>query len=307
MARQAEELGYQSVWLAEVAGPEASALAAAIASATETMAMGIAVLPAATRTPALVAMIATTVSQLLEGRELAVGIGSSSQLIAERWHGRTFDPPLARVREAVLATRAVLEGERAFGGETVSFDGFRLPSPPAGPVRLYVGALGPKMLQLAGAVADGVCLNLMPPESVARQRDELQRGSDESGRALPDHFKLMARLHVLVTDDLAAGRDIMRTAFGPYFAQPVYNRFLAWNGLEREAAQILDCFQRGDRAGVAAALTDDVVDAVALVGNAASVRKRLEQYDQAGIDIAALNVFAPNVEAVSRALEALRP
>jgi probable F420-dependent oxidoreductase len=306
LAVRAEQLGYAAAWVAEVAGPESFSLMAAIAERTERIDVGVAVVPASTRSPALIAMAAGTVSQLLGGRELSLGIGSSSELIVRGWHGAEFNPPLARVEETVEATRALLGGARDFDGEHVRVTRFALASVPAGPIRLFVGALGPRMLRLAGAVGDGVCLNLMPPEAVPRQLAEVRRGAEQAGRDLPAHFRVMARFHVVVTNDVEAGRDGIRSAFGPYFAQPVYNRFLGWLGRPDAAAGIAQAFARGDRAGVAAAFDDSVVDGVALVGPVEVVRARLAEYAAAVVDVGALNLMGP-AEEVAHALEALAP
>lgn len=302
---EAESLGYEEAWLAEVAGPESFALAAGIAAATTSMGLGVAVVPASTRTPALLAMGAGTVSQMLRGREFCLGIGSSSQVIVETWHGAPFVPPLARVRETVEAARTLLEGGRTYRGDLIRADRFTLASPPAGPVRLFVGALGPRMLRLAGAVGDGVCLNLMPPDVVPRQLAEVRRGAEEAGRDLPSHFRVMARFHTVVTDDTGAGRDAIRMGFGPYFAQPVYNRFLAWCGHPEAASAIAAAFAAGDRAGVAAALTDQIVDGVALVGSPDDIATRLDEYGEAGVDVGAINLLG-SVESVAEGLRALR-
>lgn len=306
LAVEAESLGYDAAWLAEVAGPESFALAGAIASRTSRLDLGIAVVPASTRTAALLAMGAGTISQLLDGREFGIGIGSSSQVIVESWHGAPFTPPLARVREAVEATRALLGGERSYRGEHITAERFRLTSTPGGPVRVLVGALGPRMLRLAGAVGDGVCLNLMSPEVVKRQLAEVQRGASDAGRDLPDHFTVVARFHTMLTDDADTGRDAVRVGFGPYFAQPVYNRFLEWSGHPEAAAAVVSAFEAGDRAGVAAALTDEIVDGVALVGPGGRIEERLAEYAEAGVDVGALNLLGP-IDTVRQGLVQLAP
>jgi probable F420-dependent oxidoreductase len=307
LCREAEALGYAEAWLAEVAGPEAFALAGAIAAATERMPIGVAVVAAANRTPALLAMGAATVSQVGKGRPIRLGIGSSSQVIVEQWHGKSFARPLRQVREAVEATRAALSGEPTYLGETVRMERFRLGSPPAGRVDLYVGALGPRMLQLAGAVGDGVCLNLMPAAAVPRQLAEIVAGAAAAGRDLPADFGVMARFHCVVDADLDRARTIIRGGFGPYFAQPVYNRFLAWCGYPEEAAAIATAWAERDREGVAAAFHDEVVDAVALVGPPPAIRERLEEFGEAGVGIAALNILSTDLGSPVAALRALAP
>lgn len=306
LAVEAERLGYEEAWVAEVAGPDAFTLLGALAARTNRMHLGVAVVPAMTRSPALLAMGAATVSQLLQGREFFLGIGSSSNVIVEQWHGADFVPPLARVRESIEATRALLDGETEYLGEHVITRRFRLAGAAAGPVRVFVGALGPRMLRLAGAVGDGVCLNLMPPEAVPRQIAEIRRGAEQAGRDLPAHFRVMARFHVVVTDDVDAGRGMIRAGFGPYFAQPVYNRFLSWMGHDEAARGIAEAFARGDRAGVAAAFTDPIVDGVGLVGPPDTIRHRLGEYAAAGVDIGALNIIG-DAAAVLQGLEQLAP
>jgi alkanesulfonate monooxygenase SsuD/methylene tetrahydromethanopterin reductase-like flavin-dependent oxidoreductase (luciferase family) len=115
----------------------------------------------------------------------------------------------------------------------------------------------------------------------------------------------MARLHVVLTDDVDAGRAMVRAAFGPYFGQPVYNRFLGWIGYPEEAAAIADAFAAGNREGVATAMHDRLVDDVALVGSTDRIRERLTEYAAAGLDLAALNVIAASKAAVAETLQAL--
>jgi probable F420-dependent oxidoreductase len=304
---EAEHLGYSAAWLAEVAGPEAFALAGAIAAATNEIDLGVAVVPATTRSPALLAMGAGTISSLLAGRRFDLGIGSSSALIVERWHGSQFDQPLIRVKEVVEATRALLGGERSYRGATVVVDGFRLLSPPVGPIGISIGALGPGMLRLAGEVGDGVCLNLMTTAVVPRQIAAIAAGANRGGGSLPDDFGVMARFHVALGDDVAASRDLIRHGFGPYFAQPVYNRFLTWMGYEEAAAALQAAFAAGDRAGVAKAFSDEIIDEVALVGPVGLIRERLADYESAGITTAAINLLGGDAAAIASGLRALAP
>ena len=147
----AEGLGYRDAWLAEVAGPEAFTTAAAIAVATDAMDLGIAVAGAYTRTPAVLAMAAASVGDLLAGRSMALAIGSSSETIVTRWNGVPFERPLRRVRETVEAVRAGLDGTGSFSGETVSMDRFRLATVSPGPVEVWVGALNPGHARRGGS------------------------------------------------------------------------------------------------------------------------------------------------------------
>jgi probable F420-dependent oxidoreductase len=302
----AEGLGYRQVWSAEVAGPDAFVLTAAAARVTEKMEFGVAVVPAYSRTPAALAMAAGSVSQLLGGRPFRLGIGASSEVIVRDWHGQAFDRPMRRVAETIAAVRSILSGEPGFEGKTVSTNRYRLASPPTGPIELHVAALREGMLRLAGRIGDGVCLNLMPPAALPRQLAEVRAGANEGNRTLPDHFGVMARLQVVVTDDAPAVREMLRNQFiGPYMAQPVYNRFLAWLGYEEEAQAIAAGWAARDREAVGRAIPDRLVDDLALIGTAQVVRDRLDEFAAAGLKTAALMVI--NASAVEDTLRALAP
>jgi probable F420-dependent oxidoreductase len=308
LAAWSESVGYRTAWTAEVAGPEAFVVATAAAGAARAMRIGVAVVPAYTRTPALLAMAAGSVSQALGGRPFRLGIGSSSETIVHGWNGVPFDRPVRRVRETVEAVRAGLSGSGDYAGDLVSMRRFRTAAPPEGPVEIFVGALGPRMLETAGAVGDGVCLNMMPARVVPRQLEHVRAGAEESGRILPDGFGVMARVQVMITDDVPAARDRLRRAIlGPYLAQPVYNRFLRWMGFEEEAAAIDAGWAARDRDRVERAIHDGLVDDLAVVGPADVVRERLAEYGEAGVTEAAVSVLSDDAAVVTDTLRSLAP
>lgn len=304
----AEDLGYSQAWLAEVAGPDAFVLAAAIAQRTERMESGVGVVAAYTRTPAGLATAAASVSQLMDGRPFRLGIGASSAAIVEQWHGIPFSKPLARVKDTVQAVRQALTGQGDYVGATLTMSRFRPATFPAGPVPIFIGALRPAMLALAGECGDGVCLNLMPPRMVPRQLAEVRRGADSAGRELPADFGVMARLQTVVTDEPVGVREMLRNQFvGPYMAQPFYNRFLAWMGYEEEARAIAAGWAAKDREAVAAATHDRLIDDLVLVGDVDHVRNRLDEFAASGLTVAALMVLTPSRSAVEDTLRALAP
>lgn len=299
LAAWGEDLGYRTAWMAEVAGPEAMVTATAAAFSTRQMTLGVAVVPAFVRTPALLAMAIGSVSQVLAGRTLRVGIGSSSETIVAGWNGVPFVRPLRRVEETVRAVREGLAGSGTFEGATVTMNRFKNAAPPAGPVELYVGALGPGMLAVAGAVGDGVCLNLMPPEVVPRQLAATGRD---------DGFGVMTRLQVLITDDLASARTMLReTMLAAYLAQPVYNNFLSWMGYAEEAAAIAAGWARRDREAVNRAIHDRLVDDLTVLGDRSQVLDRIDEYFAAGVQQAAISVLATDRATVESTLRALAP
>jgi len=307
VARRAEELGYESLWIADVGGPDPFVVAAAAAAVTSRVRIGTAVIPAYTRTPPVVAGAAASCAELAPGRFI-LGIGASSENIVQNWSGVPFKRPLARVRETVTTVRAILAGERTnFAGKTLTSHGYRLlmrtPSPA---IPIHVGALMPPMLELAGEIADGVTLNMMPASAVPRMVQHIRAGAVRAGKD-PASLEIVARFQTCVTDDRAGALAVLRAAFGPYFATSVYNRFVAWCGFDSEAEEILAGWQTKDRGRVAAAVTDDMLDRIGIIGSAEQCRERIEAFRAAGVTTPMISPFYPDEKVMWRTFEALAP
>jgi alkanesulfonate monooxygenase SsuD/methylene tetrahydromethanopterin reductase-like flavin-dependent oxidoreductase (luciferase family) len=201
----------------------------------------------------------------------------------------------------------MLAGERVtFEGKTVRTRGFRLVSAPPAPVPIHVAALMPPMLELAGEIADGVILNFFPVEAVPKILAYVRRGAERAGRD-PQTLEVVARFQVIVTDDVPAGRAALRLMMGPYFATSVYNRFVAWCGFPDEARAIDAGWRAKDRAANQAAVTDAMIDRLAVVGDAAHCRARLAAFEAAGVTTAMVHPFLFDEPSIWRALEALAP
>ncbi|MBI3783898.1 MAG: LLM class F420-dependent oxidoreductase [Deltaproteobacteria bacterium] len=290
-ARAAQACGYEEIWLAEVGGGDAYAIAGALAVGAPGMRIGTAVVPAQTRTPMVHAMAALSLSQLTGGNFI-LGIGLSSPNIVRDWGGQPYDQPLTRLREHIEVLRKMLAGERVdFEGKTLRVKRFRLGGSPIGEVPLYLGALNEHSLRLTGELCDGVILNMVPESSLPQILGAVRAGAEAAGRD-PGQIEVIARLHVVLTDDAAMGRGLVRNVFGAYAATPGYNRCFEWIGFAEQAQQIRACFAKGDRNGVAAAVTDDLCDAMAVIGDAETVRKRVRAYAEQGIDVCVINPIA---------------
>ena len=301
LARAAIDRGYDEVWMAEVNGGDSYALAGAVAQGLPGTRIGTAVVPAQTRTPMMHAMAAMTLSQLTGGNFI-LGIGLSSPNIVQDWAGQPYNKPLTRMREHVEVLRQMLSGQKTrYEGRTLSAKGFRLGGATVGEVPIYLGALNKEMLRLTGALADGICLNMVPEFALPQVLGEVRAGAEEAGRD-PSAIEVVARLHVVMVDDPAMGRNLIRTVFGAYAATPGYNKCFDWIGFADEARQIREAFAKGDRAGVAAGVTDRLCDAMAVVGDRDSVRARIRAYAEAGIDVCVVNPIA-DLSAVPQALE----
>ena len=303
LARAAKDRGYEEIWMAEVNGGDSYALAGAVAQGLPGIRIGTAVVPAQTRTPMMHAMAAMTLSQLTNGNFI-LGLGLSSPNIVRDWAGQPYDKPLTRMREHVEVLRQMLSGQKTtYEGRTLSAKGFRLGGVTVGEVPIYLGALNKGMLRLTGALADGICLNMVPESALPQVLGEVRAGAEEAGRD-PGAIEVVARLHVVMADDPAMGRNLIRTVFGAYAATPGYNKCFEWIGFEEEARQIREAFAKGDRAGVAMGVTDRLCDAMAVVGDRETVRARIRAYAEAGIDVCVVNPIA-DLSAVPQVLEDL--
>jgi probable F420-dependent oxidoreductase len=284
VAREAQQRGYRAVWNSEVQGPDAFTTLGALAVATD-LDLGVAVVPAQTRTAMVLGMSAVSLAELSGGR-FTLGIGASSEVIVERWAGQPFTRPLTAVRETVAALRPILAGERStFSGEVVEVGGYKPhAAPPGGRVPLVLGALNPRSCRMVGELGvDGVCLNQLAPHHVPLVLEQVAAGA---GSDLPDDFRVVARLFCAVTDDVPAARAMVKAVFAPYISTTAYNRFYRWMGYEEEAKAVLDA--AGDRRAMAAAVSDRVVDELFCLGTAEEVAGRIAAYEEAGVTVSAI-------------------
>jgi probable F420-dependent oxidoreductase len=301
VARGAEQRGYAACWTSEVQGPDAFTTLGALAVATD-LELGVAVVPAQTRTAVVLGMSAVSLAELTGGR-FTLGIGASSEVIVARWAGQPFDRPLTAVRETVEAIRPLLAGERSTHDGTYARVGGYKPhaAPPGGRVPLVLGALNPRSCRLVGELdVDGVALNQLAPRHVAPM---LAQVADGAGGPLPEDFQVVARLFCAVTDDVPAARQVVKAVFAPYLATRAYNAFYRWMGYEDEAQGVLDA--GGDRNAMAAALSDRLVDELFCLGTAEDVAARVAAYTDAGVTVPVIQPLALGREQAEATLWAL--
>ncbi|HMJ01345.1 MAG TPA: LLM class F420-dependent oxidoreductase [Conexibacter sp.] len=296
IVQEAERIGYDSVWAAEAYGSDTATVLAWLAAGTSRIGLGSAIFQIPGRSAAMTAMTAATIDQLSNGR-MRCGIGASGPQVAEGWHGQRYGRMLQRTREYVAVVRMALSRERVeFKGETLELP---LPDGPGRSLKLtiapvqeripiYLAAIGPKNTALAGEIADGWIPTLFAPEHVAEFRTYLQEGADRAGKTL-DGFDIAPTVNVLVTDDLASGRDAMRPYLALYIGgmgsrrQNFYNRLAVRYGFEDAAKTVQDLYLDGKRDEAGAALPDELIDLVTLCGPREHVRERLGVYRDAGV------------------------
>jgi probable F420-dependent oxidoreductase len=278
VARRAEALGYHSFWTAETVGAESFTLLAAAGATAPGLGLGTGVVPLQLRTPPLAAMAAATLQALHPDRDVMLGIGVSSPVVTQQWHGVSYgEHHLDRVREYVSLVRACLSGEPVdHSGDFFRVRRFRLG------VRLgerrpkiVLAALGPHMLRLAGEIADGVLLNYLPashvPWSVARVR--------EGGPAT-----IYAYVHAGVVARREDGIDAARRDLFSYAVVDGYAKSFALAGFEDEVSEIRSRHAAGNRDGALAAVSDRMVDAIDFMGDAPNVRAFVQSYADAGVE-----------------------
>jgi probable F420-dependent oxidoreductase len=283
IARRCADWGFNAAWASEVDGPDAFSVLGALAATTD-LDLGVGIVPVQTRSVFTLGMTAVSLAQLSNGR-FTLGIGASSEVLVERFGGQSFERPLGHLRETALAIRPILCGERStFEGRDVRVGGYKTPTPPPSPVPLFFGSLNPRSLRLAGELADGLCLNQIAPHHVPAMLDEVRSGARAAGRELGD-FPVMARLFCAVTEDAPGTRSVVAQVFAPYVATSVYNRFYRWMGYEEEAEAIARAAAAKDREAMARAFTDRMARDLFVIGDAATVVRRLREYVEAGVTI----------------------
>jgi F420-dependent oxidoreductase-like protein len=296
LARAADECGYAVAWAAEAYGSDAATVLSWVAAQTKQIDVGSAVFQIPGRTPANTAMTAATLDTLSGGR-FRLGLGVSGPQVSEGWHGVRFEKPLTRTREYVAIVKMALARER------VRFDGefFTLPLPDGPgkaltltvhPVRehipIYLAAIGPKNLELAGEIADGWLAIFYAPEYGQELMASLQAGRARAGRDMSD-FDVVPTVPVVIGDDLEACANQIRGNAALYIGgmgsreKNFYNQLACRMGFEEAARVIQEKFLDRDYAGSAAAVPLEFLEQTALIGPAERITERLSAYQEAGV------------------------
>jgi F420-dependent oxidoreductase-like protein len=290
LAREAERLGYDSAWAAEAWGTDAVTVLSWLAATTTKLKIGSAILQMPGRTPANTAMTAATLD-LMSGGRLLLGLGTSGPQVVEGWHGQPWGKPLTRTREYVEIVRAALRrqtlehsGEHyeiPYAGEDATGLGKPLKlmlRPQRAEIPIYLAALGPKNVRLAFEIADGWLPIFFSPD----------HARDAFGFESRVGFDIAPSVHVVVTDDVEAGRDVVRPVLALYVGgmgsrgQNFYNRLVRRYGYEDDAERIQALYLDGKQREAIAAVPDALVDDVALVGPPERIAERLDAWRESG-------------------------
>jgi F420-dependent oxidoreductase-like protein len=309
LAREADRLGYSVVWAAEAYGSDAPTVLSWVAAQTERIDVGSAVMQIPARTPACTAMTAATLDGLSGGR-FRLGLGVSGPQVSEGWHGVRFDRPLGRTREYVEIVRTALgRGRLAYQGEHWTLP---LPDGPGKALRLtvhpvreripiYLAAVGPRNLELAGAIADGWLAVFFSPELGADSLDHVRRGRSAAGRTMDD-FDVVPTVPLVVGDDLEACAAPVRAYSALYLGgmgsrrENFYNRLAVRMGYAEAAGRVQDLFLGRRHREAAEAVPFEFVDRTALIGPAERIRDRLHAYADADVTTLSVAVHSGSVD-----------
>jgi probable F420-dependent oxidoreductase len=294
LVRDVEARGYHTAWAGETAGGDAITLMTLIASHTRRLGVASGVIPIQTRSPVILGMSAATLAHVAPGR-VSLGLGVSSRIIVEQWHGLPFLAGLGQIREAVQIVRLVTAGERVnFDGKFYRLRNFKLmaPPPPA-PPKVVLAALGPEMLELAGEIADGVVLNWIPPEAVPASIAHLETGARRAGRTL-EGFEIAGFIRTTVTDQPEHARGGLARDITGYAIVDVYANFFRSVGYADEVTAITRAWKAGDRAGAVREVSGRVLDGLGVIGDERFCRERFEAYARAGMTMPVVLPYVPD-------------
>ena len=313
--REAERLGFDSVWTAEAYGNDAIVPLTWIAAQTETIRLGTAIMQIPSRTPAMAAMTAMTLDTLSGGRFI-LGLGPSGPQVIEGWHGVPYGKPLTRLREYVTVIRQILAREKK-----VEFQGEYYQLPYTAPdstglgkplrsilhgradMKIYTAAISPRGVEVAAEVADGFFPVWMDPEKLDLFMPALEKGFKKAGGGKSlETFDVAPFVTTIVGDDVQRCIQGVKPMLALYIGgmgarnKNFYNDYAKRLGYEEAAIKIQDLYLDGKRAEAMAAVPDELVDAIALVGPPERIRERLARWKK--IPVGTLCIGAGQPEAL---------
>jgi probable F420-dependent oxidoreductase len=303
IVREAEALGYTDLWSFETSGIDGFSPLVYAAAFSRSARLGTAIVSAYTRGPAILAMSAAAVEQVAPGR-FVLGIGSSTEAIVQGWNGIPFQRPVSTMRETVRRVRQALDGEKMSLAPQAK-GAFRIDAKPATDIPIYCGALRGGMLRMAGEVADGIVINFLPPSAVPKVIAEARAGAEAAGRD-PDAIDVVCR-HMLCADGLTdESRAVARFVLAVYVTSPPYEAFLRWIGMGELIDPVLQRWRAGDRQGALAAMSDELIQSLIIVGDVDQCRERIEEYRSAGVRVPCIAPFSGSQDARGAVLRAMR-
>ena len=299
LVHSAENVGFESVWVAESYGSDVVSVLAWLAGQTEKINLGGAIMQVPARPPAAAAMAGATIDKLSGGRFL-FGFGPSGPQVSEGWYGVPYSKPWGRTREYVEVVREIIarEGPLDHQGEHYKLP---LPDSQGKPLKLnfhpernyipvFLGAIGRKSVEISAEIADGWIPIFFSPEKFEEAWGEHIEAGLKAGNRSRDDFEVSPSVQVAIDGDLEAARNMVRMGLVLYFGGmgsrktnfyvDLAHRF----GFGEVADEVQELFQAGDKEKAFQAVPDEVVNAVSLIGSEDEVAERLEAFTAKGVD-----------------------
>jgi probable F420-dependent oxidoreductase len=292
---ECRDLGYTDLWSSEADGTDAFTPLALAAAWVPDVRLGCAIVPAFTRGPALLAQSVAAMAEAAPGR-FAFGIGTSSDVIVERWNGIPFEEPYKRTRDMVRFLKQALTGEKVDQEfDTIKSRGFKLGRKPPVTPEILIAALRPGMLHLAGNESDGAIINWLSADDVKKVAPEVGEGKE-----------VVARIFVCPSEDAQTVRNFGRFAINSYLNVPVYAKFHEWLGRGPQLEEMWAQWKGGDRKAALAAIPDEVVDDLIVHGSPAECREKIQRYVDNGVTTPALAIMPFGIDTMD-AIRKLAP
>ncbi len=277
------DLGYTDVWSSEANGADGFTPLTLASVWAPSLRLGTAIVPSFTRGPATLAQCVASLADAAPGR-VAFGIGTSSNVIVERWNDIAFDEPFKKTRDTVRFLRAALGGEKVKEDyDTFSVKGFKLGFVPEQQPKILVAALRQGMLRMAGQESDGAIINWLGADDVSTVVPYVHEGGDDK--------EVVARIFVAPTTDRDMVMTMGRYAIAAYLNVPVYAEFHRWLGREEMLTPMWDKWKDGDREGALAAIPDELVDTLIVHGSPEQCREHIGRYQANGVTTPALAIL----------------
>ncbi len=292
LAVLAEDLKYETIWVPEGIGRDALTQLAAFAANTKRIKLGTGILPIYYRSPTTMAMSAAGMD-VVSNHRFILGLGVGHPHMVGQVHGVQYEHPIPRVRETVEIVRRLLkEREVDYQGRFYTLKGATVgPLPEPARVPIYIAALGPKMTELAGQIADGALLNWVSHGHMSLSLEQLRAGAMKSGRD-PSEIDIACYIRVMVTDDPDSAQLGLRRLIARYTFMPDYKKFFESLGHAKDVAKISNAWRNKGREAAEAAVSEAMIRDMAIVGTAEYCRKEVKKYLSLGLKMAVIAPFA---------------
>ena len=313
IAKLADRLGYHTFFTGESWGRDAFTVLTMIACHTQSIRVGTGIVPVFSRSPALIAQTIASLDQISKGRAI-LGLGSSGRLLIEQWHGQSFEKPVARTREYIEIIRKALAGQPLnHEGEFFQLGRFRLGSPPMQEnIPIYLASLGPRNLELTGQLGDGWLPIWLHHRRLPALTAEIGEAANKAGRDI-SQITVAPQIICHVADspeELQETKQQVRAHMAYYIGgmgQYYYNLF-SRSGFQDEANAVREAWSTGDRTKATAAISEDMLENITIIGDAASCRAKLDRFRSAGADMPVVAFpHGASTDGIKHTLEALAP